>query len=83
MTPTPSKTHTPDLDGFEAKVSEYLKLVHPDHKDAFRFIFEHSRTFLNPKQAEYLGLITALAITESNKRYAAEEKKTRKLIHPN
>lgn len=55
---------------FAADIPHYLTMVHPDHKPAFKFVFELGKNMLNAEQAEQLALITALAMNESVRRVA-------------
>lgn len=67
-------------EAFESKVNEMLEMVSVEHKDAFRWVFELGKGVLDKEGAEYIGLITALAINDSVRRRAAEDAKKSKLV---
>ena len=67
-------------DAFEQRVNEMLDMVSVEHKEAFAWIFELGKGVLDAKGAEHIGLITALAINDSVRRRAAEEKKKSRLV---
>jgi len=67
-------------EAFEARVNEMLEMVSPEHKEAFRWIFELGKGVLDAKGSEYIGLITALAINDSVRRRAAEDAKKKKIL---
>ena len=69
-----------DNEAFEARVTEMLEMVSVEHKEAFRWVFELGKGVMDKQGAEYIGLITALAINDSVRRRAAEDAKKSKLI---
>lgn len=67
-------------ESFEARVKEMLEMVSPEHKEAFRWVFELGKGVIDKKGSEHIGLITALAINDSVRRRAAAEAKKSKLL---
>jgi hypothetical protein len=67
-------------EAFDARVDEMLDLVQPEHRDAFRWVFDLGRGIMDKQGAEHMGLITALAINDSVRRKAADDAKKSKLL---
>ena len=53
---------------FDDRVELLLSTVDPDHREAFKWLFELGKGILDQKGAEHMGLITALAVRESMNR---------------